>query len=132
MSYSLISFTVSHTTGWFSSDNHFDGGMNPIYQSWTSGNDFFACLSGSSLHGSVHTSGVDPTPFYSSFIPYQLYAKGNPFASFLNFFPTIKRCSSAYVSPPPLPEYEYVGCYHDCPDRALPVEGGWDRDFVSL
>jgi len=106
--------------GWFSSDDSFDGGMNPRYQSWTPGNDFFACLSGSSLFESVHGSAIDPTPYNAPFIPADLHDAGNKFASFLKFFPSIPQCSNSYEFSPKLPTYEYVGCFKDAEDRALP------------
>jgi len=114
--------TCNDWCGWFSTDDSFDGGMNPQYQSWTSGNDMFACISG--LPSDVRTNAVDDTPFYASFIPYQLNAEGSDFASYLEFFPTINRCSSAYANSPPKPDYKYLGCYKDSSDRALPYYTG--------
>jgi len=103
--------------GWFSSDNTFDGGMNPRYQSWTSSNDMFACVSASSLHEPDYTTAP-------SYVPPELYAEGSTFASFLNFFPNIDRCSGAHENSPPVRNYEYIGCYVDSPNRILPRSMG--------
>jgi len=110
--------------GWFSSDDTFDGGINPRYQSWTPNNDVFACLTASELYESVQTSGIDSTPFNATFVPKELHDNGNQLASFLNFFPYLNKCSTSYEFSPKLPEYEYVGCYNDAEDRALPYNAG--------
>jgi len=115
--------TCNDWCGWFSTDDNFDGGMNPLYQSWTHGNNMFACISG--LPSDVRTSAIDITPFYASFIPYQLNAEDSDFVSYLEFFPTINRCSSAYTNSPSKPSYKYLGCYKDTSgDRALPYSAG--------
>lgn len=109
--------------GWFSSDGYFDGGMDPHYQSWTNNNDLFACITGdSTLQYSFTWSGVDDTSVVAPFSPPEIPAKFNPLVSYIRFIPyNAQKCEERNdASPPPRP-YQYVGCYKDTGDRALPV-----------
>lgn len=111
--------------GWFSSDDYFDGGINPYYQSWTETNDLFACITGDSTLPNFYMSGADSTLVEAPFAPIEISQKVNPLVSYVKFFPThAQKCSQRHDDSPSPPNHKYLGCYKDTSNRALPVSIG--------
>ena len=83
----------------------------------------FACITASDLKHFVRASAIDYTLVNRTFVPQELKDDAYSYGSYLKFFPSKPKCTGMHEEPPSLhefSEYEYVGCYKDDVDRALP------------
>ena len=83
----------------------------------------FACITASALKHFVRASAIDHNVVNRTFVPQELKDEAYSFGSYLKFFPSKPKCSGMHEEPPASHEfsdYEYVGCYKDTLDRALP------------
>lgn len=113
--------------GWFAPPGTapFDGG-NPYYKSWTDRDHVFACITGDTDISSnyLRISGKNSSEYVTSEVDVSIYSEFSDhiYSGWLKFFPSAAtKCSAESEEAPASPAYEYVGCFKDKPEHALPI-----------